>query len=42
MGMLDEQQDHRVYDLTGQLIKLEKGKKIDEVKKMLPVGICYH
>jgi hypothetical protein len=37
--MLDEQKGVRVYNLKGQLIKVDEDKSIDEVIKMLPSGV---
>ena len=39
MEMIDEEKVVRVYNLKGQLIKIEDGKTLEQVKKTLPAGV---
>ena len=37
--MMDESKGLRIYNLKGQLIKVEQDKGIDDVKNSLPAGV---
>ena len=39
ISALSDEGDLRIYNLNGQLIKIEEGRSLDEVMRELPAGV---